>query len=712
MQISRRLLGGGLVGLGLASAASAQTKKTAPAGVDAPLFKQTLDKARRSVAPYLKRRPDVPVPKDAGGGYTHERHKDNYRLIREAGMLYAFTGERPYADLVRDVLWAYGDLYPTLPPHPVEAAPQKGRLFWQSLNDAVWLVEAIQGYAEVRGVLTAAERQRIEETVFRPMCRFSMGDSAMTFERIHNHATWAVAGVGMTGYVINEPTYVKAALMGLKGDGKTGFLRQIDELFSPDGYYTEGPYYQRYALQPFEVFAGYIERYDPARKIFDYRNGMLIKAVYALIDLSYDGKFFPINDAIVDKGIDSPELIQALAIVYARNTDPQLLSVSTAQGTVAFTREGAKVAADIAAGKSKPFAYKSQAFRDGAKGNEGAVAVIRSGKGTRSQALVFKATAQGMGHGHFDRLSYIFYDAGREVITDYGAARYLNVEAKKGGRYLAENETWAKQSIAHNTLVVDETSQFAADVDIGQPQPTTFLGFSAKDGIQLASARLDKAYSDVTVWRAVMVVERPELSRPVVIDLVRARSSTLHRYDLPLHYRGVFLDASTKFKASTASLAPLGPKNGYQHLWLKAEAVVPAGPQRLSWFNRDRFYSLNYDAPGVSRACLTQLGANDPDDNLRPERAVILRADKVRDFNSVSVLEAYGDYNPAEESVRDIAPAVREARLHQDGPNDLILLTLKGGKTLAIGVSWDQPDGSVSADGRVWRWTGSFGVAI
>ncbi|ESQ78351.1 hypothetical protein AEYBE204_14360 [Asticcacaulis sp. YBE204] len=694
--------------VGLSAQAATPATKTPP---PAPLFKATLDKARKSVAPYLKQRPDVPVPKDAGGGYTHERHKDNYRVIREAGMLYAFTGERRYADLVRDVLFAYADLYPGLKPHPIEAAPQKGKLFWQSLNDAVWLVEAIQGYAEVRSVLTPADRQRIEANVFRPMCAFSMVDSAKTFERIHNHATWAVAGVGMTGYVINEPAYVKAALYGLKGDGKTGFLRQIDELFSPDGYYTEGPYYQRYALQPFEVFAGSIERYDPAKKIFDYRDGMLVKAVYALIDLSYEGKFFPLNDAIVDKGIDSPELIQALAIVYARNKDPQLLSVSTAQGTVAFTREGALVAADIAAGKSKPFNYKSQLFRDGAKGDEGGVAVIRSGKGNRAQALVFKATAQGMGHGHFDRLSYIFYDAKREAVADYGAARYLNVEAKKGGRYLAENETWAKQSIAHNTLVVDETSQFNADVDAAQPVPTTFLTFATKDGVQFASARLDKAYGEVTIWRAVMVVERPELGRPVVIDLVRARGQSAHRYDLPLHYKGVFLDASTKFKASTTGLAPLGTKNGYQHLWKKAEAAVPEGGQRLSWFNRDRFYSLNYDAPGVSKAFLTELGANDPDDNLRPERAVILRADNARDFNSVSVLEAYGDYDPAQESVRDILPSVTGVRLHQDGANDLIILTLKTGQTLAIGVTWDGEDqNSVTLDGKTRTWRGAFGV--
>jgi hypothetical protein len=55
----------------------------------------------------------------------------------------------------------------------------------------------------------------------------------------------------------------------------------LQELFSPDGYYAEGPYYQRYALSPFLLLAQSIQRHDPSRKILDYRDGVLRKAVYA-----------------------------------------------------------------------------------------------------------------------------------------------------------------------------------------------------------------------------------------------------------------------------------------------------------------------------------------------------------------------------------------------------------------------------------------------
>ena len=62
---------------------------------------------------------------------------------------------------------------------------------------------------------------------------------------------------------------IKRALYGIEDDGlevglkdddggfikvqgqRAGFLANLEEPFSPDGYYTEGPYYQRYAMYPF-----------------------------------------------------------------------------------------------------------------------------------------------------------------------------------------------------------------------------------------------------------------------------------------------------------------------------------------------------------------------------------------------------------------------------------------------------------------------------
>ena len=49
-------------------------------------------------------------------------------------------------------------------------------------------------------------------------------------------------------------------------------------------------------------------------------------------------------------------------------------------------------------------------------------------------------------------------------MPDYGASRFLNIEAKDEGHYTLENQSFAKQTIAHNTLVVDENSNFDGDI--------------------------------------------------------------------------------------------------------------------------------------------------------------------------------------------------------------------------------------------------------
>jgi len=704
--------------LALAGSAAAATPPAKPAVVAAaqvpPLFAATLARSKAFVDPQLSKTIDVPVPADAGGGYTHERHKDNYRLIYEAGMLYRQTGDKAYADLVRRVLLDYAKLYPPLPPHPKRANQLPGRLFWQVLNDSVWLVNSVQGYEAVKEAIPAADRAVIEAGVFRPMAAFLSTGSPKTFDSIHNHGTWALAAVGMTGYAINEPGLVKQALYGLDGSGKSGFYKQLEELFSPDGYYAEGPYYQRYALSPFLLLAQSVQRHEPNRKILDYRDGVLRKAVYANLQQSYAGLLFPINDAIKDKGIDTPELVHGVAVTYAATRDPALLSIAVQQGSVVLSPEGREVAAAIARGEARPFPYASMRLADGARGDKGALIVLRSGPKPKDQALVFKATSQGMGHGHFDKLSWLFYDAGREVVADYGAARFLNVEAKSGGRYLPENDSWAQQTVAHNTLVVDEKSQFGADTDTGEAHWPTVLAFDAKDGVQMTAASIDDAWPGVRYRRAMALIDRPEIGRPIVLDLVRAEGGGKHRFDLPLHYDGQMVESGLKFLGGTSELKPLGTANGYQHLWDRGRAEVKGGA-RVAWFDQGRFYDYVFASSDIDQVVLIELGANDPNYNLRNARAFILRGDNRDGFALAGVLEARGAYSAAEEYARDTITSVKAVERVSEGGADLVFIRLSSGKTLTIGVSWD-PDPAkrhrVSTSSGVYAWTGFSGLAV
>ncbi|RYE98888.1 MAG: alginate lyase family protein, partial [Oxalobacteraceae bacterium] len=621
-----------------------QWRDMASDGARLPLFAREQARAQASVRAAMRAGVDVPVPRDPGGGASHEQHKRNYQAIQAAGALYRLTGDRAYADYARDVLLAYARLYPTLGAHPAGRGQVPGRLFWQSLNDSVWLVYASQGYDAIRDTLSAQDRATIDRDVFARMAHFLCDESADNFDKIHNHATWAVAAVGMTGYVLHDQALVDKALRGSKRDGKAGFLAQVDQLFSPDGYYAEGPYYQRYALAPFVLFANAIARNQPQQRIFQRRDGVLLKAVDSVVQSSYGGYFFPINDAILDKGLDTEELVAGIGIAYAQTHDAQLLSIAQRQRRVLLTPEGLAVASALAQDRAQPFAFGSVLLRDGAQGDQGALAILRSGDDD-GQTLVMKNTSQGMGHGHFDKLNWLFYDNGQRVVNDYGAARFLNVEAKAGGIYLPENTSWAKQTVAHNTLVVNETSHFNGDWKVGEQHAPTQLLFAGGADTQIVSARMQQAYDGVTFTRTQALLSHPELRLPVVVDLLRVTASTPARYDLPLHFNGQIMQVGFTAERALTQRAVLGKANGYQHLWVDASSEASTDTRSLSWLLAGRFYSYRFGSSAPARALLVESGANDPNFNLRREPALIQRVDGQANVSFFGVLEPHGEYN-------------------------------------------------------------------
>jgi hypothetical protein len=107
-----------------------------------PVLSHSYNSIKKEVDAWVGKDIDVPVPKDPAGGYTHDKHKANYTLMFNSGILYNLTGEHKYAVLVKQMLLKYADLNPTLTKHPQATSAYPGHLFWQSLNDANWLVYA------------------------------------------------------------------------------------------------------------------------------------------------------------------------------------------------------------------------------------------------------------------------------------------------------------------------------------------------------------------------------------------------------------------------------------------------------------------------------------------------------------------------------------------------------------------------------------------
>ena len=695
----------------------------------APLFDATLAAVRAQVDAEMAAGIDVPIPRDFSGGYTHERHKRNYRVMQQAGLLFQILEEEKYAALVRDLLLEYAAMYKTLPLHPEERSYARGRLFWQCLNDANWLLHASQAYDAVHGWLSAEARALLERDLFRPFADHLSIDNPQFFNRVHNHSTWGAAAVGMIGLVMGDEELVQRALYGIPDDGlalgekdddggfirapgqAAGFFANLREPFSPDGYYTEGPYYQRYAMYPFLVFARSLSNARPDLRIFQREGAVLLKAVLALLQLAdADGEFFPLNDAQKGMSWQSPELVTAVNLAYhLGGEDPQLLSIAEAQGQTLLDAAGLAVALALNDGKARPFRQRSVHFTDGADGAQGGLAVLRhldSGL-----ALVFKYTAQGLSHGHYDKLSISFYDQGDEVLQDYGMVRFVNIEAKGGGNYLPENAAWAKQTIAHNTLVQNGESHFQGDYALGSQRHSDLHFFHAvSQAMQAVSAIDTGAYPGTAMQRTLALVKDAHFEKPFLLDIFKASGGKGNQYDLPFHYLGQVMHANFEYR-TPPSLAPLGQENGYQHLHLEAAGRPGAGQAQLTWLNGGRFYSLTSATGAGDDFLFARLGANDPEFNLRREPAFILRRKDAGDTVFATVIEAHGAYSPVSELAESASSSVKAVRLaHDDAEYTAVAIEGMDGRRRLFVLANRNPAADarhkVAIDGKLREWTG------
>jgi len=190
-----------------------------------------------------------------------------------------------------------------------------------------------------------------------------------------------------------------------------------------------------------------------------------------------------------------------------RITQVRLLSIAKQQDRVLLDDSGLAVALGIKNGKEKPFDKKSINLSDGSDGTEGGIGILRK----EDIELVFKYAAQGSSHGHYDKLSYSLYENGEEILQDYGLARFVNIEQKGGGNYLKENKTWAKQTIAHNTVTQNETSHFKGKYEIGSEHHSDLHYFSSeKSTIQVVSAKENSAYPGTEMHRTMAIIKDQE----------------------------------------------------------------------------------------------------------------------------------------------------------------------------------------------------------
>lgn len=696
-----------------------------------PLFDATVSATKIEVDAEIALGIHTPIPKDYSGGYTHERHKRNFLILQKAGALFQILEDEKYAIYIRDMLFQYEAMYKDLPIHPQERSYARGKLFWQCLNDSNWLVYVSQAYDCIYDWLSQKERKKLEKNLFRPFADFISVRNPQFFNRVHNHSTWGNAAVGMIGLVMDDEELIHRALYGIvddgldpnakdndggfikNKDGKAGFLANIDEPFSPDGYFTEGPYYQRYAMYPFLIFAEGLHNVKPEYKIFEHKDSVLLKSVNTLLNLSdADGEFFLLNDAQKGMSYYSRELVTAVDIAYHYGgQNPQLLSIAEKQGSVLLDDSGLAVAQGVRDGKAETFVKKSINLSDGADGKQGGVGILRYGD--EDLTLVFKYTAQGLSHGHYDKLSFSLFEKGNEVVQDYGLARFVNIEQKGGGNYLKENTTWAKQTIAHNTITQNETSHFKGEYELGSKYHSDLYFYdSSNSEVQVISGKETNAYPGTQMQRTMAVIRAKGFEKPFVLDILKINSSTPNQYDLPLYFMGQVMLVNFEYE-SPLTMSPMGKANGYQHLYLEGEGSPTQDNTKFSWLDNGGFYTYTSATQKSDELLFTRIGANDPEFNLRREAALMIRRKNSGNTIFASIIEPHGSYSPVSEfAVNSNSSILNLQVIHDDAAYTAVAIKdVNGGECVMIISNTDSSKTSahkLNIDGQDYQWSGPY----
>jgi hypothetical protein len=294
-----------------------------------------------------------------------------------------------------------------------------------------------------------------------------------------------------------------------------------------------------------------------------------------------------------------------------------------------------------------------------------------------------------LSHGHYDKLNINLFDNGNEILQDYGAARFVGVEKKYGGRYLPENAGFATQTIAHNTIVVDETSHFnGSEKTSEQFWPVKNYSNFENEKVLAISVSDSNAYKNMVLKRSLFMLTLPDQPK-LIIDIFHTESSNPHQYDLPFYYMGQFIHSSVDYTYAKNTMSPLGQKNGYQYLWKEGEAKVKDTIVQMTFLNDRDFYTISTMVKDTASILFARIGANDQNFNLRRDPTFIIR----KNSNSpsfISVIEMHGKYDPVNEVTSNANSIVQKIQeLENSALFSVVKITLKTGELLFIEIKND-----------------------
>ncbi len=439
-------------------------------------------------------------------------HNNNFASALSTAWGYAITQDEKYAKHTANVLRGYAKRYRDYPYHCNKACKDDsnhsksgGHIYEQTLNEAsVFSSQIGPAYDLIYNSthLSQDDHALIKEGLLLPMLtnldRNKAGRS--------NWQSWHNAAMLWGGALLNDPTWVQKAIYA-EGNG---FLEQMKISVMSEGMWYENSWaYHFYSLRSLTILA------EAARRIgIDVWSDKTFKKMF-MVPLRYRmpnnslprfgddvNSYVPIGDARMEQA-------------YHAYRNPSLLPLLSTKPTFENILLGRKVQEKI------PFRIRDSDWLYGA-----GHAILRT-KGNAELSAAMTFGPYGGSHGHYDKLSFVFFGHGQELAVDPG-------RAKNQAYRLPIHKNWYKATISHNTVLVDGQSQ--------QPAKGQIKFFQNSNTHATVGAISEEAYPGVKHTRTLSLYEDFLL----VVD--QLQSDKEHRFDWVYHNRGTqaFNDVVTK----------------------------------------------------------------------------------------------------------------------------------------------------------------------
>jgi len=427
-----------------------------------------------------------------------QQHNRNLQQMLTAAWAYAISGDARFAGYAANVLLGYAERYTQYPYHSASLDARSrsgGHLFEQTLNEASCLARRIGPAYDLihdSDVLSAAEHARIRDGLLRPMLanidKHKAGKS--------NWQTWHNAAMLWGGPLVNDPAWVQKAIY----DPKNGFHYQMDVSVSKEGMWYENSWgYHFYTLQALVNMAETARRLDIDLWAQTRLGNMFTLPVYYTMA---DGRLPRFGDDVNSSVRNVSRLFEP---AYHAYKDPQILALLSDRPNFENVLLGRSVTvtAELTAPESVVF--------------EGAGHAILRTHGPAGLTAAMTFGPYGGFHGHYDKLSFVFFGYEKELGVDPGRARSQAYR-------LPIHRNWYKATISHNAVLVDGQGQ--------KPAAGKLQWFESKDGYTAVAASCDEAYPGVQYRRWLVMTDAYLL----VFD--RLHSDAEHRFDWLYHNRG------------------------------------------------------------------------------------------------------------------------------------------------------------------------------